>query len=58
VYGELLICHLSIHIISFEDPLKKKEKKEKSKIKEKGVDFCVILLLGGVVISLCPGSRL
>ena len=32
--GELLICHLSIHIISFECPLQKKRKKEKEKEKK------------------------
>jgi hypothetical protein len=43
----LLIFHLSVHIISFEDPLKKRKKGKKkkkgkrSKIKEKGADFCV-----------------
>jgi hypothetical protein len=44
VCGELLICHLSVHIISFEDPLKKGKKRKKgkrSKIKEKGANFCV-----------------
>jgi len=30
----LLICHLSIHIISFECPLQKKRKKEKEKEKK------------------------
>jgi len=44
--GELLICHLSIHIISFECPLQKKErkkgkrkknqKKKKEKVKKGG----------------------
>ena len=33
--GELLICHLSIHIISFECPLQKKEKEKKPKEKER-----------------------
>ena len=33
--GELLICHLSIHIISFECPLQKKEKKGKRKKNQK-----------------------
>ena len=34
--GELLICHLSIHIISFECPLQKKGKrKTRKKPKEK-----------------------
>jgi hypothetical protein len=47
VCGEFLICHLSVHIISFEEPLKKrkekkiKRKEKKKKIKEKGADFCV-----------------
>jgi len=35
VSGELLICHLSIHIISFECPLQKKERKKEKKPKEK-----------------------
>jgi len=34
VSGELLICHLSIHIISFECPLQKKRKKKKEKEKK------------------------
>jgi len=33
VSGELLICHLSIHIISFECPLQKKERKKRKKKK-------------------------
>ena len=32
--GELLICHLSIHIISFECPLQKKKKRKKKKEKK------------------------
>jgi hypothetical protein len=35
VCGEFLICHLSVHIISFEEPLKKKKKKEKKEKKER-----------------------
>jgi hypothetical protein len=31
VCGELLICHLSVHIISFGDPLKKEKKRKEKK---------------------------
>ena len=65
--GELLICHLSIHIISFERPLQKKEKKEKEKRKKtkrkrkrkKGL-FCDCSFASGgaLCLRLCPGSRL
>jgi hypothetical protein len=34
VCGELLICHLSVHIISFEDPLKKRKRKKRKEGKE------------------------
>jgi hypothetical protein len=44
--GELLIWYLSVHIISFEDSLKKekknKKKKEKKEKKRKGADLCVV----------------
>ena len=60
--AELLFGSVLVHIISFECPLKKKEKKrERSKRKEeKGADLRDFsFTLGGVLCSpLCPGSRL
>jgi len=45
VSGELLICHLSIHIISFECPLqKKKEKEKKPKEKEREKRGCFVIV--------------
>ena len=69
VSGELLICHLSIHIISFECPLQKKERKKrkkKKKPKEKERErkkrglFCDCSFASGgaLCLRLCPGSRL